>query len=99
MTGLMTTEFRKDPYLQALSDLRNHLNQLSTPSPEKLLALCERLGYSARLQAKLEGVFQDTVDQLQIDIKYLQYDLETTRRERDKLREEFDALQREQGPF
>ena len=62
-----------------------------------IASLCERLGHFSRLQTKLVHIAQDAVDQLQLDIKYLQYDLETTRRERDELREFLDAMEDEQG--
>jgi len=96
MAQPMSTEWRKDQYPQELVDLHTFINQLPMPWRDKLLPLCERLGHYARLQTKLVHIAQDAVDQLQLDVKYLQYDLETTRRERDELREVLDALEGEQ---
>jgi hypothetical protein len=96
MAQPMSVEWRKDQYPQELLDLRNHLDQLPLPWREKLLPLCERVGHVSRLQTRLVHIAQDAVDQLQLDVKYLLYDLETTRRERDELKEILDALEEEQ---
>jgi hypothetical protein len=53
------------------------------------------VGHVSRLQTRLVHIAQDAVDQLQLDVKYLLYDLETTRRERDELKEILDALEEE----
>jgi hypothetical protein len=92
----MSVEWRKDQYPQELVDLCTHLDQLPAPWRDKLLPLCERLGHFSRLQTRLVRIAQDAVDQLQLDVKYLLYDLETTRRERDELKEVLDALDEEQ---
>jgi hypothetical protein len=81
---------------QELVDLHNLVNQLSPPWRDKISPLCERVGHVLRLQTKLVHIAQDAVDQLQLDVKYLLYDLETTRRERDELKEILDALEEEQ---
>src|SRR5437868_3314604 len=96
MAKPMATEWRKEHYPQELVDLHNYVSQLPAPWRDKILPLCERLGHFSRLQTKLVHIAQDAVDQLQLDIKYLQYDLETTRRERDELREVLDSLEEEQ---
>lgn len=96
MAQPVPTEWRKDQYPQELLDLRSHLDQLPLHWREKLLPLCDRMGHFSRLQAKLVHIAQDAVDQLQLDVKYLLYDLETTRRERDELKEILDSLEDEQ---
>ena len=60
----------------------------------QLIPLCDRAGHFARLQSRLVRIAQDAVDQLQLDIKYLLFDLEATRRERDELREHLQAARR-----
>jgi hypothetical protein len=96
MAKPMSVEWRKDQYPQELMDLRHHLDQLPLPLRDKLLPLIERVGHFSRLQSKLVHIAQDAVDQLQLDVKYLVYDLETTRRERDELKEILDTLDEEQ---
>ena len=95
MSQPMSVEWRKDQYPQELVDLRCHLDQLPLHLREKLMPLCERMGHFSRLQAKLVHIAQDAVDQLQLDVKYLVYDLETTRRERDELKEILESLEDE----
>ena len=96
MSQPLSVQWRKDQIPQDLVDLHNHLESLPMPWREKLLPLCERVGHFSRLQAKLVQIAQDAVDQLQLDTKYLMYDLETTRRERDEFKEILEALEEEQ---
>jgi hypothetical protein len=89
----LATEWRKDQLPQELVYLRDHLSALPLHWREKLLPLCERVGHFARLQGKLVRIAQDAVDQLQLDNKYLMFDVEATRRERDELREILEELE------
>lgn len=95
MAQPLSVEWRKDQFPQELVDLRYHLGMLPLPLREKLLPLCERVGHFSRLQSKLVQIAQDAVDQIQLDMKYLKYDLEATRRERDELKEILEALEEE----
>ncbi len=45
---------------------------------------------SVRRRRRILGLVQEALSQLRLDIKYLMFDLEMTRRERDELREERD---------
>lgn len=87
MAKPLSLEWRKDQHIpQELFDLRDYLEKLPLPVREHLVPLCERVGHFARLQNRLVRIAQDAVDQLQLDVKYLAFDLEATRRERDELR-------------
>ena len=68
-----------------------HLDQLPLSMRDHLIPLCDRVSHYARLQNRLVRIAQDAVDQLQLDVKYLLFDLEATRRERDELREQLHA--------
>ena len=92
MADPVKIEWRKDQVPQELIDLRTHLEQLPFYLREKLMPLCERVGHFARLQGRLVRIAQDAVDQLQLDIKYLMFDLEATRRERDDYRKQLEEL-------
>jgi hypothetical protein len=93
MAKPLSLDWRKDPQLpNDLINLRNHLEQLPLPLREQLVPLCDRAGHFARLQSRLVRIAQDAVDQLQLDIKYLLFDLEATRRERDDLRGQLDSM-------
>ena len=82
-------EWRKDQIPSELIDLKTQIDQLPLHLRQKLLPLCERLHHFTRLQSRLLRIAQDAVDQLQLDAKYTQFDLEATRRERDELLREF----------
>ena len=88
-------EWRKDQLPQELTDLHNHLDKLPLHWREKLMPLCDRVSHFSRLQSKLVRIAQDAVDQLQLDVKYLLFDLEATRRERDELKEILETLEEE----
>ena len=79
------TEWRKDQIPSELIDLKKHVEELPLHLRQKLLPLCERLHHYSRLHSRLLRIAQEAVDQLQLDAKYLQFDLEATRRERDEL--------------
>ena len=93
MSKPVPTEWRKDQVPQELMELRSHLGALPLHWREKLLPLCERVGQFSRLQGKLVKIAQEAVDQLQLDVKYLLFDLEATRRERDELRQLLDEIE------
>ena len=95
MAQPLPLEWRKDQLPQELMDLRSHLDKLPLHWREKLMPLCDRVSHFARLQSKLVRIAQDAVDQLQLDVKYLLFDLEATRRERDELKEILETLEEE----
>lgn len=89
----LPTEWRKDEIPQELVDLRSHLDRLPLHLRDKVMPLCEKLGHFSRLQGRLVRIAQDAVDQLQLDIKYLLFDLEATRRERDELQAHLEEIE------
>jgi hypothetical protein len=96
MAKPMSVQWRTDQLPQELVDLHRSLSTLPLPWREKLLPLCERVGHFSRLQSRLVHIAQEAVDQLQLDLKYLTFDIEVTRKERDELREILEALEEEQ---
>jgi cell division protein FtsB len=78
-------EWRKDQIPSELIELRKEIEQLPLHVRQKLLPMCERLYHYSRLHSRLLRIAQEAVDQLQLDSKYMQFDLEATRRERDDL--------------
>ncbi|MCI0379701.1 MAG: hypothetical protein L0215_19015 [Gemmataceae bacterium] len=93
MARPLPADWRKDQVPQEFVELHAHLDQLPLHIRQKLMPLYERLGHYTRLQNRLVRVAQDAVDQLQLDLKYLAFDLEATRRERDELRQILDELE------
>jgi hypothetical protein len=95
MAKPLPAEWRTDQIPQELADLKAQLCSLPHPMREKLLPLCDRLSQYTRLQHRLVRIAQDAVDQLQLDVKYLLFDLEVTRRERDDLMREMGGMEGE----
>jgi hypothetical protein len=85
-----TADWKKEHLPQELVELSNGLELLPRTVREHLTPLCDRVCHFTRLQSRLVRIAQDAVDQLQLDIKYLLFDLEVTRRERDALRQELE---------
>ena len=48
------------------------------------------LGRRLRRRRRILGLVQDALSQLRLDMKYLMFDLEATRRERDELRRKIE---------
>lgn len=92
MADALSLEWRKDQVPQELIDLRAQMQHLPACIRDKLMPLCERVGHFTRLQSRLVRMAQEAVDQLQLDVKYLMFDLEATRRERDEFRQQLDEL-------
>jgi hypothetical protein len=67
--------------------LQSLIDQLPRSLRDQMKPLCDRMVHFVRLQGRLVRIAQEAVDQLQLDAKYLQFDLEATRRERDMFRE------------
>ena len=88
-------EWRKEQIPSELIELKKHIEELPLHLRQKLLPLCERLHHFNRLHSRLLSIAQEAVDSLQLDAKYLQFDLEATRRERDELLREIRGFDEE----
>ena len=83
----------REPMPREMLELCNQVGRLDPAHREELGPLCERVGHLLLLQNRLLRIAQDAVDQLQLDTKYLSFDLEVTRRERDEFRKELENLE------
>jgi hypothetical protein len=79
---------RKEPALPEIESLRGYIGQLPQAWREKMFPLCDRVEQYIELQNKLLRMAHETVEQLQLDLKYMTFDIEATRRERDQLMRE-----------
>jgi hypothetical protein len=95
MAQQKSKEWRKDQIPTELIELKKHVEELPLHLRQKLLPLCERLHHYNRLHSRLLHIAQEAVDQLQLDAKYMQFDLEATRRERDELLRELRGTDEE----
>ena len=75
-----------------LVELQRQIDQLPRGLVDRLGPLADKVCYFTRLQGRLIRIAQEAVEQLQLDVKYLLFDLDATRRERDALREELEGL-------
>jgi hypothetical protein len=81
---------KKDDLPPELVELRDQVDLLPRPAREKLAPLCDRVAYFVQLQGRLIRIAQDAIDQLHLDNRYLLFDVEATRRERDALQAELE---------
>jgi len=58
----------------------------------KINPLFERVVESTKRRRRILSLVQDALSQLRLDMKYLIFDLEATRRERDEFKQELDEL-------
>jgi hypothetical protein len=80
----------KDQLPQELVELQRQIDQLPRSLVDRLGPLADKVCYFTRLQGRLIRIAQEAVEQLQLDVKYLLFDLDATRRERDELRQELE---------
>jgi len=95
MAAPLSVDWKKEQLPQELVELSSRLELLPRTLRESLAPLCDRVCHFTRLQSRLVRIAQDAVDQLQLDIKYLLFDLEVTRREREALRQELEEKSEE----
>lgn len=79
-----------DEMPQELIDLGRQLSALSGPRQPELLQSYQRVVDSIRRRRRILSLVQEALSQLRLDIKYLMFDLESTRAERDELREQLN---------
>ena len=60
---------------------------------ERITPIMGRVVDNARRRRRILGLVQDALSQLRLDMKYLMFDLEATRRERDAYRRQLDESQ------
>lgn len=65
------------------------------PEQQELLNAYERVVESLRRRRRILSLVQEALTQLRLDIKYLMFDLEATRAERDELRQRLNEHEEE----
>lgn len=66
-----------------LNDLISAVNELPAEHREKLQRPLDRVVEYTRRRRRILNLIQEALSQLRMDMKYLMFDLEATRRERD----------------
>ena len=71
-----------------LVELTAAVAELPAAQRGKIEAILQRVNESTRRRRRILSLVQEALSQLRLDMKYLMFDLEATRRERDALRQE-----------
>ena len=71
-------------------DMAKHIAALPDEMQADLEISYNRVVDSVRHRRRILALVQEALSQLRLDIKYLMFDLEVTRKERDELREHLD---------
>lgn len=82
-------ESRRDDLPREIIDLARHIADLPEELQDDLEGAYNRVVESVRRRRRILSLVQEALSQLRLDIKYLMFDLEVTRRERDELREQY----------
>lgn len=69
-----------------VAELAAAVNELPAEFRRKLAPLLGRVVESTKRRRRILSLVQDALSQLRLDMKYLMFDLEATRRERDQYR-------------
>ena len=80
-----------DEIPRELAELGKRLEAVSEPTRTELVQAHQRVVDSVRRRRRILSLVQEALSQLRLDIKYLMFDLEVTRRERDALRERLEG--------
>lgn len=73
-----------------LVDLGRMLDELDVPNRNELNVAWERVAESVRRRRRILNLVQEALAQLRLDVKYLMFDLEITRKERDELQAQIE---------
>jgi hypothetical protein len=76
-----------------LADLQSALDSLPPEIRNQVVPVFARVAEGTRRRRRILGLVQDALGQLRLDLKYLMFDLEATRRERDEYRRQVEELQ------
>lgn len=70
--------------------MQRQIDHLPRVLVDRLGPLVDKVCYFTRLQGRLIQIAQEAVEQLQLDVKYLLFDLDATRRERNALKQDLE---------
>lgn len=87
----MTNKTKVDQLPIDLSELINKIEELPAQYQEQLKPTLERVAEYTRRRRRILNLIQEALSQLRLDMKYLMFDLESTRRERDDYKNALDG--------
>lgn len=77
-----------------MQELARLIDVVSGPERRELSAAFERVAESILRRRRILNLVQEALSQLRLDVKYLMFDLETTRRERDQFQSQLEENDR-----
>ncbi len=77
-----------------LVELGEILKSIDIEKKTEVLACFNRVSESVLRRRRILGLVQEALSQLRLDVKYLMFDLEMTRRERDELQSRIEGEDR-----
>lgn len=77
-----------------LAELQRLISQVNGADQPALQAAWQRVADSFQRRRRILNLVQEALSQLRLDVKYLMFDLETTRRERDQLQSQLEEEDR-----
>ncbi|MCE9546911.1 MAG: transcriptional regulator [Planctomycetia bacterium] len=91
MTKLsQAAEKKADEMPSDLAELIEAVERLPLPQRGELNEILSRVVDSTRRRRRILNLVQEALGQLRLDMKYLMFDLEATRRERDEYRQQLE---------
>ena len=85
-----TQDAEADLLPSELVELGQLINQVSSNEQGELSIAFERVAESVRRRRRILNLVQEALAQLRLDVKYLMFDLEITRKERDELQAQME---------
>lgn len=82
-----------------LKQLAAAIGQLPAEEAVSLQPLLDRVVESTSRRRRILSLVQDALGQLRLDMKYLMFDLEATRRERDEFQRQLEQIEGESNDF
>ena len=90
MASSRLANLQSPPLPRDVADLTAAIAALPEEHRSRLEPICQRVRDSTRRRQRILSLVQEALGQLRLDMKYLLFDLEATRRERNKYREALD---------
>lgn len=90
MTPELPSELLEEDLPADLIELIGGVESLPAAYRHRLQPLLDRVVQSTKRRRKILHLVQEALGQLRLDMKYLMFDLEATRRERDAYRRKLD---------
>ena len=78
-----------------LVELGELISSVQSPRQDELIVKYGQVVESVRRRRRILTLVQEALSQLRLDVKYLMFDLEVTRRERDALKEQVERMERD----